>query len=283
MDNNHRKVWFITGASRGLGFEIARAALKAGDYVAATIRNRRTSITQKLENSPQLLELRMDVTNERQVKMAVEETMKCYGRLDVLVNNAGFSILGAIEEASDKEIREQYKTNVFGVMNVLRVVLPYLREQRSGHIINMSSLFAFDPIPGWGLYASTKLAIEGISVGLSKELAPFGIKVTIVEPGLFTSGLASKKSYRITKKTVDDYRETMVGYIKTQTDKFHGREPGNPNKLAEIVIMLSRAEKPPLFLPVGADSIAYYEAKMRQLAIDIDVWRIVTMQTDHNT
>jgi NAD(P)-dependent dehydrogenase (short-subunit alcohol dehydrogenase family) len=281
MNNNDRKVWFITGASKGLGFEITRAALNAGDLVAATIRKKKDSIIKKLGNNPYLLELRMDVTDEEQVNMAVKKAFKHYGRLDVVVNNAGYSILTAIEEASDMEAREQYDTNVFGVLNVLRAVLPHLRQQRSGHIINMSSLFAFDAIPGWGLYASTKLAIEGISAALSRELGPFGIKVTIVEPGLFTTGLTSKRSYRIAANSIDDYNETMVGYIKKQTDCFHGNEPGDPSKLADIMILLSKAERAPLHLPVGADAITRYETKIKQLADDVDAWRMVTMQTDH--
>jgi len=281
MNNYNRKVWFITGASKGLGFEITRAALCAGDLVAATIRKKKDSIVQKLGSNPHLLELRMDVTDEEQVKMAVNKAFDHYGKLDVVVNNAGYSILTAIEEASDREAREQYNTNVFGVLNVLRAVLPYLRQQRSGHIINMSSLFAFDVIPGWGLYASTKLAVEGISAGLSKELGPFGIKVTVIEPGLFTTNLTSNKSYRIAANSINDYKQTMVGYIKSQTDSFHGTERGDPAKLADIVIMLSRSERAPLHLPIGADAIAHYETKIKQFADDIDAWRNLTMQTDH--
>jgi NAD(P)-dependent dehydrogenase (short-subunit alcohol dehydrogenase family) len=282
MNNDNRKAWFITGASKGLGLEITRAALSAGDLVAATIRQKKDSIIKKLGSNPQLLELRMDVTDEEQVKTAVKKALKHYGRLDVVVNNEGYGILTAIEEASDTEAREQYNTNVFGVLNVLRAVLPHLRQQRSGHIINMSSMFAFDTIPGWGLYASTNLAIEGISAGLSKELGPFGIKVTIIEPGFFTTSLTSKKSCRVAANSIDDYNETMVGYIKKQTASFHGKEPGDPAKLANIVILLSRAERVPLHLPIGADAIAHYEVKIKQLANDVDAWRKVTMQTDHD-
>src|SRR5258705_1877304 len=281
MVDINRKVWFITGASKGLGFEIAKAALLAGDYVAATFRSEKSLAIQKLGTNPRLLELMMDVTEQNEVKIAVDKAFEHFGRLDVVVNNAGYCILAAIEEASDLEVRKQYDTNVFGVLNVLRVVLPYLRQQRSGHIINMSSLFAFDAVPGWGLYASTKLAIEGISMGLSKELAPFGIKVTIVEPGFFTTGLTSKISYETATKSIYDYRETMVGYIKLETDNYHGNEPGDPSKLADIVIRLSKADSIPLYLPIEADSIAKYEAKARQMAIDVDAWRIVTAHTNH--
>jgi NAD(P)-dependent dehydrogenase (short-subunit alcohol dehydrogenase family) len=281
MVDINRKVWFITGASKGLGLEIARAALLAGDYVAATFRKKKSSPIQQLGNDPKLLELRMDVREQNEVRIAVAKAVDHFGRLDVVVNNAGYCILAAIEEASDLEVRKQYDTNVFGVLNVLRVVLPYLRQQRSGHIINMSSLFAFDTVPGWGLYASTKLAIEGISMGLSKELAPFGIKVTIVEPGFFTTGLTAKTSYKTSIKSICDYKETMVGYIKLETDNYHGNELGDPSKLADIIIKLSKADRIPLYLPIGADSIARYEAKGRQIAIDVDAWRIITGHTDH--
>lgn len=282
MNNDNRKVWFVTGASKGLGFEITKAALSAGDYVAATIRNEKGSIAKKLDRHPRLMELKMDVTNQRQVKITVNKVLKRYGKLDILVNNAGYSILAAIEEASDEEVRAQYDINVFGILNVLRAVLPHLRHQRSGHIINMSSHFTFNVIPGWGIYASSKLAVEGISAGLYKELAPFGIKVTVVEPGLFTADLTAKGYCKISDNPIDAYKETMVGYIKEQTDKENGAERGDPSRLADIIIALSRTEITPLHLPVGADAIVQYEASLRSLAKDVDQARIIALKISLN-
>lgn len=276
-----KKVWLITGASKGFGFEIAKTALQAGDKVAATIRKKEDSIAGKLNNNPNLLELLLDVTNESQVKAGVQKTIDHFGRLDVVVNNAGYGIVTAIEEASDQEVRAQYDTNVFGVLNVIGAVLPFLRKQRSGHIINTSSLFAFDPIPGWALYASTKFALVGISIGLAKELEPFDIKVTAIEPGLFTTDFTSKSSYKISQNAIDDYKDTMVGQMRRGTDARHGTQPGNPTKLAEVVIQLSRSENPPLHLPIGSDAVFSYETKTKQLATDVNAWRSVSLSTDH--
>src|SRR5215469_413159 len=157
-----QKTWFITGTSKGLGFEITKAALEAGDKVVATIRNDHSALYTSLGGHPNLFVVKMDVTNEMDVKDAVGKSIDHFGKLDIVVNNAGYGIVGAIEEISDVEARKQYDTNVFGVLNVLRATLPFLRNQRSGHIINVSSLFAFDPLIGWALYGSTKNAVEGI-------------------------------------------------------------------------------------------------------------------------
>ncbi|HEY9826655.1 MAG TPA: SDR family oxidoreductase, partial [Stenomitos sp.] len=170
-----QKVWFITGASRGFGLEIARAALASGDHVVATVRSKPEQLATALHNHPDLYVVQMDITQEDQVQAAVKQGVARFERIDVLVNNAGFGMVTAIEEASDTEVRNLYETNVFGLLNVTRAVLPYLRQQTSGHIINISSLFSYDAVPGWGLYGSTKFAIEGLSKGLAVELAPLGI------------------------------------------------------------------------------------------------------------
>ncbi len=277
-----KKVWLITGASKGMGFDIAGAALAAGDKVVAAVRDQVEQTSAALGNSPDLLVVQMDVTNEAQVRKAVQQAIDRFERLDVIVNNAGYGIVTAIEEASDQEVRAQYDTNVFGVLNVLRAVLPYLRKQRSGHIINTSSLFAFDVIPGWALYASTKFALEGISQGLAKELQPFGIKVTAIEPGLFTTAFTSKQSYKVSKNAIADYANTMVGHMRTGTDAFHGTQPGDPKKLAKVVVELSKTENPPLHLPIGADSVNNYRANATQLAGDVEKWLAVSNSTDHD-
>jgi NAD(P)-dependent dehydrogenase (short-subunit alcohol dehydrogenase family) len=275
-----KKVWFVTGASKGFGFEIVRAALEVGDRVVATVRDPKDIVTEGLSNHLELLVVVMDVTDEGQVKTAVQQAMDRFGRLDVIVNNAGYGIVTAIEEASDAEVKEQYATNVFGVLNVLRAVLPILRKQRSGHIINVASLFAFDALPGWALYGSTKFAIEGISQGLAKELAPFGIKVTVIEPGLFRTGFTSKQSYKISGNAIPDYKDTMVGQMRSGTDAFHGSQPGDPQKLAGVVVRLSRAEKVPVHLPIGPDAVKFYETGAAQLAADVTAWKEVSMSTD---
>lgn len=275
------KTWFITGASKGFGFEIAKAALDAGDRVVATVRNKQSVLSDALGNHPGLFIVEMDVTNETQVKLAVQKAIDHFGRLDIVVNNAGYGIVGAIEEVSDAEAKKQYDTNVFGLLNVLRSTLPFLRKERSGHIINVSSLFAFDPLVGWALYGSTKNAVEGISKGLIKELLPFGIKVTVIEPGLFTTGFTGKDSFAVARDTIDDYENTAVGRMRKHTDSFHGTQPGDPSKLAAVVVKLGHTEHPPLHLPIGKDSIHNYNVYKDELAKDINAWMEESVSTDH--
>jgi len=178
------KVWFITGASKGFGFEIARAALAGGDQVVATVRKNAVELTARLDGSDRLLVVTLDVTNESEVKAGVQAAIDRFNRIDVLVNNAGYGLLAATEEASADEVRKQYDTNVFGLLNVTRAVLPQMRKQASGHIINISSLFGYlNNLPGSGLYGSTKFAVEGISEGLAVELKPLGIRARLWRRG----------------------------------------------------------------------------------------------------
>jgi NAD(P)-dependent dehydrogenase (short-subunit alcohol dehydrogenase family) len=276
-----QKVWFITGASRGFGLEIARTALASGDQVVATVRSKPEQLAAALHNHPDLSVVQMDVTQADQVQAAVKQGIDRFGRIDVLVNNAGFGMLTAIEEASDTEVRKLYDTNVFGVLNVTRAVLPYLRQQKSGHIINISSLFGYDAVPGWGLYGSTKFAVEGLSKGLAVELAPLGIHVTAVAPGLFTTDFLSAESYVATKPNIDDYQET-VGRMRSGADTLHGHQPGDPKKFAQVMIQLANAEHPPLHLPVGKDAIAMYQNNVTKMAQEIEAWLPVAISTDHD-
>lgn len=276
-----QKVWFITGASRGFGLEIARAALAAGDRVVATVRSHPTQLATTLHNHPDLYVVQMDVTQEDQVQAAVEQGIARSGRIDVLVNNAGFGMITAIEEATDAEVRKQYDTNVFGLLNVTRAVLPYLRQQKSGRVINISSLFGYDAVPGWGLYGSTKFAVEGLSKGLAVELAPLGIHVTAVAPGLFTTDFLSTESYVAAKTIIDDYQAT-VGRMRSGTDALHGHQPGDPKKFAQVILQLANAERPPLHLPVGKDAVTMYQNNATKMAQEIEAWLPVCTSTDHD-
>jgi len=276
-----QKVWFITGASRGFGLEVTRAALAAGDQVVATVRTQPAQLATTLDNHPDLYVVQMDVTQEDQVQAAVQQSITRFGRVDVLVNNAGFGMVSAIEEATDAEVRKQYDTNVFGLLNVTRAVLPYLRQQKSGHIINVSSLFGYDAVPGWGLYGSSKFAVEGISKGLAVELAPLGIHVTVVAPGLFTTDFLSADSYVAAKTLIADYQET-VEPRRSGVDTLHRNQPGDPKKFAAVMIQLANTERPPLHLPVGKDAIAMYRSSAAKLAQDIEAWLPVATSTDHD-
>ncbi|HIK17396.1 MAG TPA: SDR family NAD(P)-dependent oxidoreductase [Leptolyngbyaceae cyanobacterium M33_DOE_097] len=276
-----QKVWFITGASRGFGLEIARAALAAGDQVVATVRSNPAQLAVTLDNHPNLSVVQMDVVQEDQVQTAVQQSIARFGRVDVLVNNAGYGMVTAIEEATDAEVRRQYDTNVFGLLNVTRAVLPYLRQQKSGHIINISSLFGYDTVPGWGLYGSTKFAVEGISKGLAVELAPLGIHVTAVAPGLFSTDFLSTDSYVAAKTIIDDYQET-VSQMRSGADALHGNQPGDPKKFAQVILQVANTDRPPLHLPVGKDAVAMYQNNVAKMAQDIEAWLPVATSTDHD-
>jgi NAD(P)-dependent dehydrogenase (short-subunit alcohol dehydrogenase family) len=276
-----QKVWFITGASRGFGLEIAKAALAAGDQVVATVRSNPAQLAAVLDNHPNLYVVPMDVTQEDQVQAAVQQSIARFDRIDVLVNNAGYGMITAIEEATDAEVRKQYDTNVFGLLNVTRAVLPYLRQQKSGHVINISSLFGYDVVPGWGLYGSTKFAVEGLSKGLAVELAPLGIHVTTVAPGLFTTDFLSTDSYVAAKTIIDDYQAT-VGRMRSGADALHGNQPGDPKKFAQVMIQLANTEHPPLHLPVGKDAVDFYQNNAAKMAHEIEAWLPVSTSTDHD-
>ncbi|MFL9458617.1 MULTISPECIES: oxidoreductase [Nostocales] len=276
-----QKVWFITGASRGFGLEITRAALAEGDRVVATVRNEPAQLAHALHNHLDLCVVQMDVTQENQVQEAVKQGIARFGRIDVLVNNAGFGMVSAIEEATDAEVRKQYDTNVFGLLNVTRAVLPYLRQQKSGHIINISSLFGYDAIGGWGLYGSTKFAVEGLSKGLAIELAPLGIYVTAVAPGLFSTDFLSAESYIAAQTIIDDYQET-VALMRSGASALHGHQPGDPKKFASVMIQLANTERPPVHLPVGQDTIAMYRNNAAKMAREIEAWLPVATSTDHD-
>jgi len=276
-----QKVWFITGASKGFGLEIAKAALAAGDKVVATVRSNADGLRSTLQQDNDTLVVSLDVTNEQQVKEGVQNAISRFGRIDVLVNNAGYGLLGATEEVSDEEVRKQYDTNVFGLLNVTRAVLPHMRSQHSGHIINISSLFGYTAsAPGFGLYGSTKFAVEGISEGLALEVKPLGIHVTAAAPGLFSTNFTSPDAYQPSKVILDAYQET-VGGVRDVVGQLHGNQPGDPAKLAGVIIQLAASENPPLHLPIGTDAVASFKTKTEQMGKEVAEWEAVSSSTDH--
>lgn len=276
-----QKVWFITGAAKGFGLEICKAALAYGDLVVATARKNQGSIAKNMAWENNILRLQVDVTNEVQVKEAVKLAISQFGRIDVLVNNAGYGLVAAVEEASDEEVKKQYETNVFGLLNVTRAVLPYMRSERSGHIINFSSLFGYlASIPGLGVYASTKFAVEGISEGLAAEAKIFGIHVTSVAPGLFSTSFASKESYESSQIILSDYNET-VGNARKVIEQLNGNQPGDPFKLADVIMKLANSEKPPLHLPIGADAIDSFRKKTEIMQQEVAEWEAISKSTAH--
>jgi NAD(P)-dependent dehydrogenase (short-subunit alcohol dehydrogenase family) len=277
----NNKVWFVTGASKGLGLEIVRAALAAGAKVVGAVRDHVGDLYDTLDHHENLLVVQLDVTSEDQAQKAVSITMEKFGRIDVLVNNAGYSLLSAVEEASDEEARKQFDTNVFGVLNVLRAVLPVLRKQRSGHIINISALYGFAvSLPGYGIYGATKFAVEAITEGLSIELAPLGIKATVVEPGMFTTSLLDKSSMRESKVIMEDYAAT-VGRIRSVIGSFNGTQPGDPVEFGKAIVALATSDNPPGHLPIGRDAAEVYRVKAALMATELEQWKEITESTDH--
>ncbi|HTN86926.1 MAG TPA: oxidoreductase [Sorangium sp.] len=276
--SENKRVWFITGASRGIGAEIASAALAAGDQVVATARDPR-SITDRFGRPEALLPLALDVTDEASAAAAVEAAVARFGRIDVLVNNAGYGVVGAIEETQGDEVRRVFETNVFGLLAVTRAALPQLRKQRAGLILNLSSVGGYRSGPGFGIYCSTKFAVEGISEALHAELAPLGIAVTVLEPGYFRTEFLEAKSAVATEKVIADYAET-AGKVRSYAKEVSLQQPGDPVRLARVVVELSRAKNPPLRLPLGTDAIAAIEAKNVFVTQELAAWRAVSASTD---
>ncbi|WP_217574168.1 oxidoreductase [Streptomyces sp. GbtcB7] len=273
--------WMVTGASRGFGARITRAALEAGHDVVATARDPRAVSAHFPDAGDALLVLPLDVTDEDQARAVTAAATQRFGGIDVLVNNAGRGLLGVVEEVSDEAARAVYETNVFGTLNMLRAVLPGMRERRSGHIFNMSSVGGFTGAPGWGVYASTKFAVEGLSEALAAETAPLGIKVTVVEPGLFRTDFLDGSSLHTETNVIDDYQATAGGTRTFAADRNHD-QPGDPAKAARIIVGLGGSEEAPLRLQLGADCVARVEDKLRFVQSELDQWREVAMSTDHD-
>ncbi|VVQ24460.1 3-phenylpropionate-dihydrodiol/cinnamic acid-dihydrodiol dehydrogenase [Pseudomonas fluorescens] len=272
------RTWFITGASRGFGTLIAERALRAGDGVIATARNLQ-DITDRLGDQPNLLAVRLDVTREDEAHQAVAEGIKRFGRIDVLINNAGFGVLGAVEETSASETERLFATNVFGLLNVTRAVLPHMRAQRSGRVINISSIGGYQAYMGWGVYGSTKFAVEGITEALHQELAPLGIQATVVEPGFFRTDFLDEQSLIKTQLELPDYDET-VGKMRAFAEAANHAQPGDPQKFAEAMLALVNAPNPPQRLALGSDTVARIEAKNRLVAQELAEWNELALSTD---
>ncbi|WP_213992984.1 oxidoreductase [Sodalis sp. dw_96] len=273
-----KHVWFITGAARGFGALIAQAALAEGDAVVATARNP-DAIVERLGLSPGLLPLKMDVTDSEQMHAAVKAALATFGRIDVLVNNAGFGLLGAIEESALSDVRRMYDTNVFGLLSVTQAVLPQMRQQRAGHIINFSSIGGYRSAAGFGVYCSTKFAVEGLSEALHDELKPLGINVTVVEPGYFRTDFLDASSLTKADHIIDDYDQT-AGAVRRVAATLNHNQPGDPLRLATAIIQLVNAGTPPLRLPLGTDTLAAIAKKNALVEQEMNAWAALSASTD---
>lgn len=274
---SNEQVWFITGASRGFGRALVEDLLQRGDKVVATMR--KTENISFHTSSENLLILPLDVTDEMQSKEAAKKAVDYFGRIDVLVNNAGFGMMGAIEEITDIEARKTYDTNVFGLLNVTRAVLPYLRKERSGHIMNISSVGGLVGLSTWGIYGSTKFAVEGISEALSHEVTHLGIKVTSVAPGFFRTDFLDDSSLDTAPTQIADYNES-VGQVRVAMKETNHNQPGDPIKAAKVMIDVAKTEHPPLHLMLGSDTLEYTKTKIEALVADMEDWKAYSESTD---
>lgn len=246
-----KKVWFVTGAGSGIGAATVRAAIKAGDRVVATGRN-----TDKLSSAladvagDNLLLQRLDVTKESEAQIAADVAMATFGRIDVLVNNAGYSLLGNFEEMTVDQIERQFRPNFWGVVYVMRAVLPVMRKQCAGHIINISSVAGVVGQGACAAYGATKFAVEGLSLSVAQEVEKFGIKFTVVEPGFFRTGLLDPKSVEWSKGHIEDYGPS--GNIEAAWSSYNGTQTNDPSKLGRALVQIAAMENPPKVLQQAA-------------------------------
>jgi NAD(P)-dependent dehydrogenase (short-subunit alcohol dehydrogenase family) len=276
--SSFKRVWMITGASRGIGSRIAAAALAHGDAVVATARDA-AAIEKRFGAQPGLLAVALDVTDEAQAAHAVQAALARFGRIDVLVNNAGYGLLGAVEEASADEVRRLYETNVFGLLNVTRAVLPAMRERRSGHVVNISSLGGYRSAAGFGVYCSTKFAVEGLTEALHAELAPLGIHATVVEPGYFRTDFLESQSLVTSPRVIADYAAS-AGVVRERAKQISLNQPGDPERLARALLTLVEAGNPPLRLPLGTDTLQTLADKHAFVERETAEWRELAASTD---
>lgn len=272
----HPSTWFVTGAARGIGAHTVQSALAAGHNVVATARNHRSITT----SHDRLLTLDLDVTDSAQAKSAVQAAVAHFGSIDVLVNNAGYGQMGLFEEVSSAQAQAQFDTNVFGLFHVTRAVLPVMRQQRSGHVLNLSSIGGIQGgYPGASLYCASKFAVEGFSEGLAQEVAGFGIKVTIVEPGFFRTDFLDSQSVRFGDIAVADYA-AQSAEIRASYGAYNHQQPGDPARLATLLLQLAAHSTPPLRFAAGSDAVAVVSAKIDALRAELQAWEALSATTD---
>ena len=270
------RVWLITGTSSGLGRALTQAALDDGDRVVATARSTDRIDDLRRQFPDRAITVALDVTDPGQARKAIDAAIDAFGRIDVLVNNAGYGVLGAVEELTDDELHRQFETNLFGALNVTRAALPQLRHQRSGHIVQLSSLSATVANPGEGAYVASKAALEGVSESLAKELAPLGIRLTIVQPGPFRTDFAGRSLEKA--DPIDDYAET-VGAARELLAQLDGNQPNDPARGAAAIIQATKADDPPLHLVLGEYAIDAVRAALDERRDELDAWAAVGSAT----
>jgi NAD(P)-dependent dehydrogenase (short-subunit alcohol dehydrogenase family) len=272
-------VWFITGSSRGLGRALVNEVLEAGYRVAATARRAEDLADLVSLYGDKCLALSLDVTNQQQVIDKVAAAESHFGQIDVLVNNAGYGYLGAIEEGEDADVRRMFETNLFAPVNLIKAVLPGMRNRKAGHIINVSSIGGLVSFPGVGYYNMAKAGVEMMSDALAKEISPLGIGVTVVAPGAFRTAFRSPESIAQSKTIIEAYADT-VGKARAGTAAGHGKQQGDPVKGARAIISAVETERPPVHLLIGSDALDLLRTKLDEMRRETDAWEKVTRGTD---
>jgi len=277
MEN--KKIWFVTGASKGLGLTLVKKLLSIGHNVAATSRNL-SDLSKAVGEFENFLPLSVDLMNEESIESAISQTINKFGQLDVVVNNAGYGMLGALEELSDKEARENFDVNVFGSLNVIRKALPQMRKQQSGHIFNISSIGGFSGnFPGFGIYCATKFAVSGFTESLAAEVKSLGIRATVVEPGYFRTAFLTSGSLAVPKNPIDAYKEVRDSQAAHQND-INNQQPGDPAKGVDVIIAAAESENAPLHLFLGPDAYHIASTKIADLQKDMEDWKVLATATN---
>jgi NAD(P)-dependent dehydrogenase (short-subunit alcohol dehydrogenase family) len=275
-----KKVWFITGAGRGMGVDIAKAALAAGNAVVATGRNT-DAVSKAVGQADDLLVVKLDITDPASAQAAVQAAVERFGRIDVLVNNAGNFIAGFFEEITPEQFRAQLETNLFGPLNVTRAVLPVLRAQRSGLVVTISSTAGISGQEFCTAYAASKFALEGWMESLTPEIAPFGIRTMLVEPGFFRTELLTQESTSYAEPSIEDYAERTTQTVAAWKGT-NGKQGGDPAKLAAALVQLAGQDEPPLRWAAGADAVETFEQKAKTLLAQADAHRQLSSSLAHD-
>jgi len=275
------KVWFVTGASKGLGLSLIKKLLAQGYKVAATSRNAddlRAAVSDTTAGA--FLPLTVNLKSEESVSAAISETVNHFGRIDVVVNNAGYGLIGSLEELTDAEARENFDINVFGSLNVIRYAMPHLRAQKSGHIYNVASIGGFTgSYPGFGIYCATKFAVHGFTESLAAEVKDFGITATVVSPGYFRTEFLSSGSVGNPKNEIAEY-ESVRQSQQFHNEQMNGQQPGDPDKAADVLIEVASAPNPPVHLFLGSDAYGIAYTKIEAVKTDLENWKSLTNSTD---
>ena len=275
------RIWLVTGVSSGFGQELARAILARGDTVVGTLRRKEQAAAFEALAPGRAHARLLDVTDSAAIPPLVAAVERDVGPVDVLVNNAGYGLGGAVEELDDSECRHVMETNFFGTLNLVKAVLPSMRKRRSGHIINFSSMAGIVGFPGFGLYNASKFAVSGLTEALAGELAPFGIRATVVEPGGFRTNFAGG-SLAIARNPMPEYAETAAARPRVMKDRYHGTQQGDPAKAAAAVISIVDAANPPVHLLLGPDAVAAARGKLERFGAEITAWEALSSSTNYS-